>query len=132
MGVKRIILSHLVLINLAFVSGCSIIVGVIASSYDEPTSLIVTIESDPPGAEIYLNKKKLGTAPLKVTIEGLSKQHRIVFIKNGYKTKIETVSISPGPKADEEHLSVIYPDGTSYPVGDNTLNVVLQKEEIVP
>ena len=122
----------LIFISIAFLSGCSIIVGIIASSYDEPTSLIVTIESDPPGAEIYLNKKKIGTAPLKVTIEGLSKQHRIVFIKNGYRTRIETVSISPGPKADEEYLSVIYPDGTSYPVGDNTLNVVLQKEGSLP
>lgn len=124
--------SILILVSIAFLSGCSIIVAVIASTYDEPTSIVVTIESDPPGAEVYLNEKKIGTAPLKVTIEGLSKKHMIVFIKNGYQTKIETVSISPGRKTDEEYLSVIYPDGTSYPVGDNTLNVVLQKEEIAP
>ena len=128
----RLTSSILILLSIAFISGCSIIVGVIASSYDEPTSLIVTIESDPPGAEIYLNKKKLGNAPLKVTIEGLSKQHRIVFIKSGYQTKIETVLISPGRQKDEKYLSVIYPDGSSYQVADNTLNVVLQKEGIAP
>lgn len=124
--------SILILISIGLISGCSIIVGVIASSYDEPTSLVVKIESDPPGAEVYLNEKKIGTSPLKVTIEGLSKKQKIVFVKNGYDTKIETVSISPGPKADAKYLSVIYPDGTSYPVEDNTLNVVLQKQEMAP
>ncbi|MGD2099383.1 MAG: PEGA domain-containing protein [Desulfobacterales bacterium] len=124
--------SILILVSITFISGCSIIVAVIASTYDEPTSLVVTIESDPPGAEVYLNEKKLGTAPLKVTIEGLSKKHTIVFIKNGYQTKIETVSISPGRKADKRYLSVIRPDGTSFQLGDKTLNVVLEKEEISP
>ena len=121
-----------ILTSIAFISGCSIIVGVIASTYDRPSSLIVTIESDPPGAEVYLNEKKLGTAPLKVTIEGLSKQHTIVFIKNGYQTKIETVSISSGPEEDENVLSITRPDGTTIALGDSTLNVVLKKEEIIP
>ncbi|MGD8304376.1 MAG: hypothetical protein PVI55_18325, partial [Desulfobacterales bacterium] len=62
----------------------------------------------------------------------LSKKHTIVLIKNGYQTKIETVSISPGRKADKRYLSVIRPDGTSFQLGDKTLNVVLEKEEISP
>ena len=70
-------------------SGCSLVVGLIAANKDEPTSLVITIESDPPGAEIYLNQTKLGTAPLKITIEGLSREHKIVFIKNGYKTGLK-------------------------------------------
>jgi hypothetical protein len=32
--------------------------GVIAAYYDEPTTLVVTIESDPPEAEVYVNKKR--------------------------------------------------------------------------
>jgi hypothetical protein len=120
------------LINIAFISGCSIIVGIIAASHDEPISLEVTIESDPPGAEIFVNGRKVGKAPLKVTIEGLSKEHTVVFIKNGYQTKIESVSISPDPQSEKQYLSVIRPDGTSYPVGDQTLNVVLKKEVIFP
>ncbi len=82
----RIITSLLILINMAFISGCSIVVGIISASNDEPTSLVVTIESEPPGAEVFLNGKKLGTAPIKVTIEGLSKEHQMVFIKSGYQT----------------------------------------------
>jgi hypothetical protein len=132
MRVRRITLSILLLISAAFISGCSLIVGIIAASYDEPASLEMTIESDPPGAEIYVNGQKVGTAPLKVTIEGLSKEHKVVFIKNGYQTKIERVSISPDTRADKQYLSVNRPDGTSFQVADNTLNVVLQEEYTFP
>ena len=118
--------------NMVFIPGCSIIIGAIATSQDEPTSLVVTIESDPPGADIYINEKKIGTAPIKVTIEGLAKEHRIVFIKSGYQTKIERVSITPGHQLDQKYLSVIRSDGTSFEVGDQTLNVVLQKEKNFP
>jgi hypothetical protein len=132
MRLKQITSLVLVLINMAFVSGCSLVIGIIASTYDEPASLEMTIESDPPGAEIFVNGKKVGTAPLKVTIEGLSKEHTVVFIKNGYQTKIESVSISPDTRTDKQYLSVIRPDGTSFQVADNTLNVVLKEEYTFP
>jgi hypothetical protein len=132
MRLKQITSLVLVLINMAFVSGCSLVIGIIASTYDEPASLEMTIESDPPGAEIFVNGKKVGTAPLKVTIEGLSKEHTVVFIKNGYQTKIESVSITPDIRTDKQYLSVIRPDGTSFQVADNTLNVILQEEYTFP
>ena len=128
----RIISSNLVLMFGIFISGCTLTMGIIAAFYDEPTTLVVTMESDPPGAEVYLNKRKIGVAPIKATIEGLSKEHKVVFIKNGYQTKIETVSISPGRQLHENYLSVIRPDGTTFQVGDNTLTVVLQKDASVP
>lgn len=127
----RLKISVFILSSAAFISGCTVIMGIIAA-HDEPTSLVITIESDPAGADIYLNDKKLGTAPLTITIEGLSKEHKIVFIKNGYRTKIETVSISPGRRLNEKYLSVIKPDGTSLQLGDSTLNVVLEKEVAAP
>ena len=125
-------ISILILLSAAFISGCTVIMGIIASQGDEPTSLIITVESDPAGADVYLNDKKLGTAPLTLTIEGLSRKHKIVFIKNGYRTKIETVSITPGRQLDETYLSVIKPDGTSFKLGDSILNVVLEKEVVAP
>jgi hypothetical protein len=125
-------ISIIIFFSAAFISGCTVIMGIIAAQGDEPTSLIITVESDPPGADVYLNDRKLGTAPLSITIEGLSKEHQIVFIKNGYQTKIETVSISPGRRLDEKYLSVIKPDGTSLQVGGRTLNVVLEKEVSAP
>ena len=127
-GIK---ISILILLIAAFISGCTLVVGIIALTSDDPISLVVTIESNPSGADVYLNEKKLGTAPLTITIEGLSKEHKIVFIKSGYQTKIETVSISPGRQLDEKYLSVTKPDGTSLQIGDNTLNVVMQKKETV-
>lgn len=132
MRLKRIASAILMLINMVLVSGCSIIIGTIAAYYDEPATLKVTIESDPPGAEIFVNGKKVGTAPLKVTIEGLERKHTVVFIKNGYRTRIESVSISPDMRSDKQYLSVIRPDGTSFQIADNTLNVVLQEEYMFP
>lgn len=128
-GIKT---SILILLNMAFISGCTLVLGIMAASDDEPISLIITVESNPPGADVYLNEKKLGTAPLTITIEGLSKEQKIVFIKSGYQTKIERVSISPGRRLDEQYLSVIKPDGTSHQAGNNTLNVIMEKEVIVP
>ena len=132
MHMIRIISSILILLITVFLFGCTLTMGIIAAYYDEPTSLVVTIESDPPGAEVYINEKKIGNAPIKVTIEGLSREHKVVFIKSGYQTKIETVSISPGRQLDENYLSIIRPDGTTFQVGDNTLNVVLQEDANAP
>jgi hypothetical protein len=103
-----------------------------ALSDDEPVSLIITVESDPAGADVYLNDKKLGTAPLTITIEGLSKEQQIVFVKSGYRTKIERVFVSSGRQPDETYLSVIKPDGTQLQLVNSTLNVVMEKEGIAP
>jgi len=132
MGMSGIKIAILILLIMAFISGCTLVLGIMAASDDEPISLIITVESNPPGADVYLNEKKLGTAPLTITIEGLSREHKIVFIKSGYETKIERVSISPGRQLDEKYLSVIKPDGTSLQIGDTTLNVALEKEVITP
>ena len=80
MSMNGIKISILILLNMAFISGCTLIMGIIAAHDDEPISLVITIESNPPGADVYLNEKKLGTAPLTITIEGLSKEHKIVLI----------------------------------------------------
>lgn len=128
----RIKLTILILINMAFISGCSLALIIISASDDEVTSLEMTVESNPCGADVYLDGKKLGSAPITVKIEGLSKEHQIVLIKSGFRTKIETVLISPGRQLDEKYLSVTNSDGTSSRVENNILNVVLQKEDILP
>jgi len=133
MSMVRIKLTILILMNMAFISGCSLAM-IIFSAYDddELTSLEMTVESNPCGADVYLDGKKLGSAPITVKIEGLSKEHKIVLIKSGFRTKIETVLISPGRQLDEKYLSVTSSDGTSSRVENNILNVVLQKEDIIP
>ncbi len=128
----RIKLTILILINMAFISGCSLAMIIISASDDEVTSLEMTVESNPCGADVYLDGKKLGSAPITVKIEGLSKEHQIVLIKSGFRTKIETVLISPGRQLGEKYLSVTNSDGTSSRVENNILNVVLQKEDVLP
>ena len=128
----RIKLTILILMNMAFISGCSLAMIIISAYDDELTSLEMTVESNPCGADVYLDGKKLGSAPITVKIEGLSKEHQIVLIKSGFRTKIETVLISPGRQLDEKYLSVTNSDGTSSRVENNILNVVLEKEDIIP
>ena len=123
-------ISILILLSAAFISGCTLAMGIIAALDDEPISLDIQVESNPSGADVYLNEKKLGTSPLTITIEGLSKEHKIVFIKSGYQTKIERVSISPSRQLDETYLTIIKPDGTSLQLENCILNVVLKKEVI--
>lgn len=126
-------ISILILLNTALISGCTLIIGTIMAVYDdEPVSLSITIESEPAGADVYLNEKKLGTAPLTIKIEGLSKEHQIVLVKNGYKTRIERVFISSGRQLDDTYLSVVKPDGTEQQVMNNTLNVVMKKDGVAP
>ena len=133
MNLSALKISVLILLNTALISGCTLVIGTIMAAYDdEPVSLIVTVESDPAGADVYLNEKKLGKAPLTITIEGLSKEHQIVFVKSGYQTKIERVFISPGRQLDETCLSVIEPDGTKHQVMNSTLNVAMEKEGNAP
>jgi hypothetical protein len=132
MRMSGIKISILILLIAAFISGCTLVMGIIALTSDDPISLVVTVESNPSGADVYLNEKKLGTTPLEITIEGLSKEHKIVFVKSGYQTKIERVSISADRQLDEKYLSVTKPDGTSVQIEDSTLNVVLKKEVIAP
>jgi hypothetical protein len=123
----------LLLLNPALISGCTLIIGTImALSDDEPVSLEITVESEPAGADVYLNEKKLGTTPLTITIEGLSKEHQIVLVKNGYQAKIERVFISPGRQLDKTYLTVRKPDGDEYQLMNRTLNVVMEKEGIAP
>jgi hypothetical protein len=133
MNLSALKISVLILLNTALISGCTLVIGTIMAAYDdEPVSVIVTVESDPAGADVYLNEKKLGKAPLTITIEGLSKEHQIVFVKSGYQTKIERVFISPGRQLDETYLSVIEPDGTKHQVMNSTLNVAMEKEGNAP
>jgi hypothetical protein len=69
-------ISIIIFFSAAFISGYTVILGIIAAYNDEPTPLVITVESDPPGADVYLNDSKLGTAPLSITIEGLRKYTR--------------------------------------------------------
>ncbi|MEJ2728627.1 MAG: PEGA domain-containing protein [Deltaproteobacteria bacterium] len=133
MNFRGLKISILILLNTALISGCTLIIGTImALSDDGPASLKITVKSEPAGADVYLNEKKLGTTPLTITIEGLSKEHQIVLVKSGYQIKIERVFISSGRQLDETYLTVRKPDGDEYQLMNSTLNVVMEKEGVAP
>jgi hypothetical protein len=80
----RIKLTILILMNMAFISGCSLVMIIISASDDELTSLEMTVESNPCGADVYLDGKKLGSAPITVKIEGLSKGKKKILSLDRY------------------------------------------------
>jgi hypothetical protein len=118
-----------IFVSPAFVYACSIGLAIISAIYDEESPFLkIKVESNPPGAEVYLDGNKLGTAPLTVKIVGLDIEHKIEITKKGYQSKIATVLITPGDTEDQEYLAVTRPDGTKSQVENNTLNIVLEKD----
>jgi hypothetical protein len=118
-----------IFMSLAFIYACSIGLAIISAIYDEESpSLKIKVESNPPGAAVYLDGKKLGNAPITVKIVGLDIEHKIEITKSGYQSKIATVFITPGDTEDQEYLAVARPHGTWSQVENNTLNIVLEKD----
>ena len=119
MKVIRIIAIILVSAGVALILTCS---------GGESKSIEMKVESNPSGAEVSLDGKKVGIAPITVVIKGLAKDHQIELAKEGYKSKISTIFISPGHAVDEEYLALTKPDGTWSQVDNNTLKIILEKD----
>ena len=126
---KGIIAAIIIFVSPVFISACSIGIAVISALSKESTkSLEMKVESNPSGAEVYLDGKKLGTAPIAVKIVGLDIEHKIELTKSGYQSKAATVLLSPGNPEGQKYLVLTRPDGTRSQVQNNRLNMVLEKE----
>ena len=81
----------------------------------------VGIESDPPGAQIYLDGKLMGQTPLQLQV-GRDAAHTVYLKKEGYRPELVVLErheandgidfltpadvarrLSPGPSSDPEH-----------------------------
>jgi len=51
----------------------------------------VYLTSEPSGAEVYCDGKKMGVTPLTVKIKGMARDHKIEVRKEGYHSKVVTV-----------------------------------------
>ena len=125
---KAIVVAIMIFLSVAFICACSIAVAIISAlNNEESKSLEMKVESNPSGADVYLDGKKLGEAPITVKIVGLDLKHKIEITKNGYRSKIVTIFISPGDTEDQEYLVINESDGTCSIFQDNVLNVLLEK-----
>jgi hypothetical protein len=67
---------------MASISACSIDIAIIAAlNNEESKSLEINVKSNPSGADVYLDGKKLGEAPITVRIVRLDLKHKISSIK---------------------------------------------------
>jgi len=126
---KAIIAAIMIFIDLAFISGCSLSIAIIAAlNKDDSESIELKVESNPSDAEVYLDGKKLGTAPIAVRIAGFGIKHEIEIAKNGYQPKTATVFISFCDTQDRIYLVLSKPDGSWSEVKDNILSFVLENK----
>jgi len=51
----------------------------------------VYLTSEPSGAEVFCNGKKMGVTPLTVKIKGMARENKIEVRKEGYHSKVVTV-----------------------------------------
>ena len=124
---KAIIAAIMIFLNLALIQACSLGIAIIAAlNKDAPESIELKVESNPSDAEVYLDGKKLGTAPLAVRIAGVGVKHEIEITKNGYQPKTATVFISFCDTEDRKYLVLSEPDGSWSEVKDNILSFVLE------
>jgi len=54
----------------------------------------IAVDSDPTGARIQLDGKEVGTTPTKLTVSRSMDAHTLLFTKDGFDPKTET--LSPG------------------------------------
>ena len=85
----------------------------------------VYLTSEPSGAEVYCNGKKMGVTPLTVKIKGMAKFHKIEVRKEGYHPKVVTVyNESPGFTA-EGYPHLLIRSGIAEVLDENTLHISL-------
>lgn len=51
----------------------------------------VYLTSDPSGAEVYLDGKKIGVTPMTVTIEGVVRDHRLELRSSGCQSVVKSI-----------------------------------------
>ncbi|TAK03537.1 MAG: PEGA domain-containing protein [Candidatus Manganitrophaceae bacterium] len=76
---------------LFFASGC-------ATLFSEKED-IVTIKSEPPGADVYLGDRPLGTTPLTIPMKRSISMKRLNLRKEGYKTREVKLETTVAPVA---------------------------------
>jgi hypothetical protein len=81
----------------------------------------ITIVSDPPGAEIYLNYKKVGTTPLTIDKQKFGTKV-ICAVKPGYKPSVKTEAYNPAKTKDKKIKLSLKPSS------DNQLKHLLPAE----
>lgn len=76
-----------VLLVLATTTGCAAILGTKQKNFD--------LNSNPPGADVYLNGNRLGSTPLKVKLSNQA-THTFVFRRQGYQEATCTLNRGTG------------------------------------
>ena len=69
----------------------AIAVFLLAPAVSSAFSTEVYLTSDPSGAEVYLDGKKIGVTPMTVTIEGVARDHKLELRNSGCQSVVKSI-----------------------------------------
>jgi hypothetical protein len=87
----------------------------------------VYLTSEPAGAEVYLDGKRIGVTPLTVKIEGVARDHRIELKKEGCQSIVKTIRNTQLPCVPWCYPGVVAPAGYAEILEDSTLHLAMQQ-----
>ena len=86
----------------------------------------VSLTSEPSGAEVYLDGKKIGNTPCTVPLEGMGKLHSLELKKEGCQSAVKKLMNGAHGFTSEWYPEIVYPDGTYDILEDATLHILLK------
>jgi hypothetical protein len=87
----------------------------------------VYLTSEPSGAEVYLDGKKVGVTPLTVKIEGVARDHKIELKREGCKSVLKTLRNTQPTCVPGCYPGVVAPAGYAEILEEPTLHVAMQQ-----
>jgi len=87
----------------------------------------VYLTSEPSGAEVYLDGKKVGVTPITVNIEGVARDHKIELRSEGCQPVVKTLCNTQPTCIPGCYPGVVSPAGYAEILEEQALHVAMQK-----
>jgi hypothetical protein len=110
---------------------CFVVLGVafvfLSPSVAGAFSTEVYLTSEPSGAEVYLDGKKVGVTPITVKIEGVGRDHKVELRNEGCQSVVKTVRNTQPTCVPGCYPGVVAPAGYTEILEEPTLHVAMQE-----
>ena len=101
--------------------------SLLAPSVARAFSTELYLTSEPSGAEVYLDGKKVGVTPLTVKIEGVARDHKVELRSEGCQPVVKTLRNTQPTCVPGCYPGVVAPAGYAEILEDPTLHVAMEK-----
>jgi hypothetical protein len=101
--------------------------SLLAPSVAGAFSTEVYLTSEPSGAEVYLDGKKVGVTPITVKIEGVARDHKVELRSEGCQPVVKTIRNTQPTCVPGCYPGVVAPAGYAEILEEPTLHLALQE-----